>query len=169
MSDLMQDNVIRFHVSSFWKDMTCPKHQDDGTLQCCSCSRRCPQGEQWVEELDGRIVCLDCLSTIVRDTADAQPLYNQVTRGLHACLADQTAVVFCQCVHSCLIPLYSHDHTQCLHNIDRHAQSARCMRIESLAAAQCCTKVSSTSLHIIHKPQSKQKNRMHLVYVGAHC
>ncbi|DBA99972.1 TPA: hypothetical protein ACH3X1_013844 [Trebouxia sp. C0004] len=73
-----QDNVIRFNVSSFWKDKTCPKHQDDGTLQCCSCSRRCPQGEQWVEELDGRIVCLDCLSTIVRDTADAQPLYNQI-------------------------------------------------------------------------------------------
>ncbi|DBA71203.1 TPA: hypothetical protein ACH3X2_011599 [Trebouxia sp. C0005] len=73
-----QDNVIRFNVGSFWKDKTCPKHQDDGTVQCCSCSRRCPQGEQWVEELDGRIVCLDCLSTIVRDTADAQPLYNQI-------------------------------------------------------------------------------------------
>lgn len=73
-----QDNVIRFNLSSFWKEKTCPKHQDDGTPQCCSCSRRCPQGEQWVEELDGRIVCLDCLSTIVRDTADAQPLYNQI-------------------------------------------------------------------------------------------
>lgn len=93
----MQDNVIRFNVGSFWKDKTCPKHQDDGTVQCCSCSRRCPQGEQWVEELDGRIVCLDCLSTIVRDTADAQPLYNQVTTELRSCLAHQ-CLVYCQCV-----------------------------------------------------------------------
>ena len=75
---LMQDNIIRFNVNAFWKEKTCPKHQDDDTPQCCSCSRRCPRGEQWVEELDGRIVCLACLSTIVRDTQDAQPLYTEV-------------------------------------------------------------------------------------------
>lgn len=75
---LMQDGLIHFNVSSFWKEKTCPIHLEDNTPQCCSCSRRCPREEQWVTELDGRMVCLGCLSTIVRDTPDAQPLYNQV-------------------------------------------------------------------------------------------
>ena len=74
----LQDNIIRFNTNPFWKERYCPKHRDDGTLQCCSCTRLCPQGEQWVTELDGRTVCLDCLATIVRDTPDAQPLYDQV-------------------------------------------------------------------------------------------
>ena len=77
----LQGQTIHFIPSVFWKQKVCPSHRNDGTLQCCSCNRWQPRGEQWVTQLDGRTVCLDCLTTIVRDTADAQPLYRQV--GLH--------------------------------------------------------------------------------------
>ena len=36
------------------------------------------QGEQWVQEQDGRDICLQCLNSMVTDTQDCQPLYNQV-------------------------------------------------------------------------------------------
>ena len=74
----VQGGMIRYNHNAFWKQRVCPRHVDDGTIKCCSCNRWQPQGEQWVTELDGRTVCLDCLTTIVRDTADAQPLYRQV-------------------------------------------------------------------------------------------
>ena len=37
-------------------------------------------GEQWVDLDDGRVVCLECLNTLVADTADCQPLWDQVLR-----------------------------------------------------------------------------------------
>ena len=74
----VQGGMIRYNHNAFWKQRVCPRHVDDGTIKCCSCNRWQPQGQQWVTQLDGRTVCLDCLTTIVRDTADAQPLYCQV-------------------------------------------------------------------------------------------
>ena len=78
----LQNGTIHFNVNPFWKERTCPAHQEDGTVKCCACQRLCPRAEQWVTELDGRTVCLGCLSTIVRDTPDAQPLYSQVSPAL---------------------------------------------------------------------------------------
>ena len=75
----MQGNTIPFQYDPFWKGKWCPAHSSDGTLKCCSCSRLNPRGQEWVTELDGRTVCLDCLSSLVRDTPDAQPLYDQVS------------------------------------------------------------------------------------------
>lgn len=75
---LVQGNTIPYQYDPFWRSKWCPAHSSDGTLKCCACSRLQPRGEEWVTELDGRTVCLDCLSTLVRDTADAQPLYDQV-------------------------------------------------------------------------------------------
>lgn len=50
----------------------------DGTPQCCSCNKLKPVGEEWVGLQDGRLLCLDCLDTLVVDTKDAQPLYDEV-------------------------------------------------------------------------------------------
>ena len=74
----MQGDTIPYQYDPFWKGKWCPAHSSDGTLKCCSCSRLNPRGQEWVTELDGRTVCLDCLSSLVRDTQDAQPLYDQV-------------------------------------------------------------------------------------------
>ena len=76
---LVQGDTIPYQYDPFWKGKWCPAHSSDGTLKCCSCSRLNPRGQEWVTELDGRTVCLDCLSSLVRDTSDAQPLYDQVT------------------------------------------------------------------------------------------
>lgn len=124
----MQDNIIRFNINAFWKEKTCPKHQDDDTPQCCSCSRRCPRGEQWVEELDGRIVCLGCLSTIVRDTQDAQPLYNEVRPlSLMPAMVQQTTQLL---LHS---PERQRQQDSvacslCGHSMTMHAQSEMCSK-----------------------------------------
>ena len=49
------------------------------TTQCCSCSRYRPvRGAEWVSLSDGRELCLECVSSIVVDTKDAQPLYDEV-------------------------------------------------------------------------------------------
>ena len=76
---LNQGSTIPYQYDPFWKGKWCPAHSSDGTLKCCSCNRLNPRGEEWVTELDGRTVCLDCLSSLVRDTPDAQPLYDQVS------------------------------------------------------------------------------------------
>lgn len=50
----------------------------DGTPQCCSCNKLKPVAEEWVSLQDGRQLCLECLDTLVVDTKDAQPLYDEV-------------------------------------------------------------------------------------------
>lgn len=50
----------------------------DGTPQCCSCNKLRPVGEEWVTLQDWRQLCLECLDTMVVDTKDAQPLYDEV-------------------------------------------------------------------------------------------
>ena len=37
-------------------------------------------GEDWVKMDDSRFTCLQCLHTLVRNTPDAQPLYDDVLR-----------------------------------------------------------------------------------------
>ena len=36
------------------------------------------RGAEWVSLSDGRVLCLECVSSIVVDTKDAQPLYDEV-------------------------------------------------------------------------------------------
>lgn len=62
----------------FWRLRQCPSHYADGTVSCCSCGRLQPQSEEWVGLQDGRHLCLACLDTLVIDTKDAQPLYDEV-------------------------------------------------------------------------------------------
>eukprot|EP00775_Hariotina_reticulata_P004383 gene4383-4637_t len=72
------DGRTEWRENPFWKNKHCPAHSRDGTSQCCSCNRLQPLGEEWVGLQDGRILCLDCLDTLVIDTKEAQPLYNEV-------------------------------------------------------------------------------------------
>ncbi len=81
----------------FWHDRTCPDHGADGTQRCTSCTRYRPRGEVWADLDDGRTVCLDCLHTIVVDTADAQPLYRQVSSDAPWCVHNCRT---CACVPS---------------------------------------------------------------------
>lgn len=37
-------------------------------------------GTAWADLDDGRALCLDCLHTLVADTADCQPLYDDILR-----------------------------------------------------------------------------------------
>ena len=47
-----------------------------GMLICLCCGNGV--GQEWVRFGEGQHTCLDCLATIVRNTADAQPLYDDV-------------------------------------------------------------------------------------------
>ena len=49
-------------------------------MRCYACNRFQPQDQQWVQvSTEGsRHLCLDCVSSIVVDTNDAQPLYSEV-------------------------------------------------------------------------------------------
>jgi hypothetical protein len=55
---------------------------------------------EWVGLQDGRLLCLDCVDTLVVDTRDAQPLYDEVCVGpragvrwrAHALLVDRRLV-----------------------------------------------------------------------------
>ena len=69
---------IVWHVAPFWGDKTCPKHAQDGTMRCTSCHRLQPRSELWADLDDGRVLCLQCIGTVVPDTATAQPLYDSV-------------------------------------------------------------------------------------------
>lgn len=69
---------IVFHVAPFWLDKSCPAHATDGTRRCTACNRLQPRNQWWPELDDGRALCLQCLDTVVADTAAAQPLYDDV-------------------------------------------------------------------------------------------
>jgi predicted Fe-S protein YdhL (DUF1289 family) len=64
----------------FWKQRYCPAHAQDGTPRCAGCDRLQPQGEEWGELHDSRQLCLSCLGSVVTDTRDAQPLWQNVLR-----------------------------------------------------------------------------------------
>lgn len=72
------DGRIEWQENPFWKNQHCPSHRVDGTPQCCSCNKLKPVADEWVSLQDGRQLCLECLDTLVVDTKDAQPLYDEV-------------------------------------------------------------------------------------------
>ena len=71
---------IRFIENRWWKERYCPSHRDSaGVVSCTSCFRlRVPESADIVALPDGRHTCLECLALLVRNTADAQPLYQNV-------------------------------------------------------------------------------------------
>eukprot|EP00882_Tetradesmus_deserticola_P008575 GHRQ01009043.1.p1 GENE.GHRQ01009043.1~~GHRQ01009043.1.p1 ORF type:complete len:380 (+),score=110.79 GHRQ01009043.1:620-1759(+) len=62
----------------FWRLKQCPSHYADSTVSCCSCGRLQPQADEWASLQDGRHLCLECLDTLVVDSKDAQPLYDEI-------------------------------------------------------------------------------------------
>lgn len=64
----------------WWKERYCPAHRDSAAVvSCTSCFRLRLPGSNSIAALpDGRHTCLDCLALLVRNTADAQPLYQNV-------------------------------------------------------------------------------------------
>ena len=74
------DRRIIWQLNPYWKEKTCPSHSNDGTPRCCGCTRLQPKKENWVEVEKDRMLCLECLATVVVDTASAQPLYDNVVR-----------------------------------------------------------------------------------------
>lgn len=78
------DGRIEYRENPFWRNKHCPVHSTDGTTQCCACSRLQGRSDDWIGLQDGRQLCLDCLDTIVVDTKDAQPLYDEVLQFYHS-------------------------------------------------------------------------------------
>lgn len=78
---MAQNNQIRWTTDTFWRYKACPKHTSDGTLRCYACNRLQPGREEWVQvSTEGqRFLCLECISSIIVDTRDAQPLYLEVS------------------------------------------------------------------------------------------
>ncbi|KAF8064573.1 DA1 [Scenedesmus sp. PABB004] len=74
------DGRTEWREHPFWCAKACPVHYGggDGTPACCACGRLQPRAEEWVGLQDGRVLCLECLGTVVIDTKDAQPLYDEV-------------------------------------------------------------------------------------------
>mmetsp|Transcript_20267 Transcript_20267/g.61060 ORF Transcript_20267/g.61060 Transcript_20267/m.61060 type:complete len:562 (-) Transcript_20267:314-1999(-) len=70
--------MVRFHHQPFWNTKFCARHEADGTPRCHACNRLQIYGQDWIQFGEGQHTCLECLSTIVRNTADAQPLYDDV-------------------------------------------------------------------------------------------
>jgi hypothetical protein len=75
------DGTIQWKENPFWRLPHCPAHLHDGTMQCCGCNKLQKQQEEWVKLQDGRPLCLECLDSIVVDTKDCQPLYDEVRWG----------------------------------------------------------------------------------------
>ncbi|KAL3145495.1 hypothetical protein ABBQ32_003319 [Trebouxia sp. C0010 RCD-2024] len=86
---------IEYLVAPFWKQKYCRKHDDSNTPRCCSCNRLKTSGQLWLTLSDERMVCQDCSKTVVQDTQQAQPLYddvsflNALTRSFHCFLCIQ--------------------------------------------------------------------------------
>ncbi|GAX75548.1 hypothetical protein CEUSTIGMA_g2991.t1 [Chlamydomonas eustigma] len=86
------DGLIQFKELSFWHQKVCMHHLTSSAtssatssdirsqvVQCCSCSRyQSQRGPQFVNLEEGRNLCLECVSSVVLDTKDAQPLYEDV-------------------------------------------------------------------------------------------
>ncbi|MEW5301877.1 MAG: hypothetical protein WDW36_004705 [Sanguina aurantia] len=70
--------LVEYNENVFWREKYCAGHE--GGIKCCACSRHQPRvsGQEWVLLTDGRQLCLQCVDTMVVDTQDAQPLYNEI-------------------------------------------------------------------------------------------
>lgn len=75
---LQVDGCIEWSTSYFWKQKYCRSHSSDGTPHCCSCNKLRPVGTKWLTLSDKRMVCHDCSTTVVHDSAQAQPLLDEV-------------------------------------------------------------------------------------------
>ena len=60
---LLHDNIIRFNTNSFWRRRYCPKHRDDSTLQCCSCT-----SAQHLMKIATRLIAPLCRTTLSAST-----------------------------------------------------------------------------------------------------
>lgn len=74
---------IEYLVAPFWKQKYCRKHDDSNTPRCCSCNRLKASGQLWLTLSDQRMVCQDCSKSVVQDTQQAQPLYDDVSLQRH--------------------------------------------------------------------------------------
>ena len=79
----VQNGRTVWATDNFWKYKACMKHGNDGTAKCYSCNKLQPVGEDWIP-VNGtgepeRKLCLACISSVVVDTNDAQPLYREVS------------------------------------------------------------------------------------------
>lgn len=72
------DGRVSYSENPFWGVKYCQQHLHDATPRCYSCNRFQSQGEEYVGLQDGRFSCLTCVDSIVVDTADCQPLYEDV-------------------------------------------------------------------------------------------
>jgi len=75
------NGVIRFHIEPFWGAKSCPAHATDGTPSCDGCRRLQPRrGEEYVRLPDDRMLCAKCVSTVVVDQHDAEPLFQDIVQ-----------------------------------------------------------------------------------------
>ena len=75
---LQVNGRIEWSSSYFWKQKYCRSHSSDGTPHCCSCNKLKAVGTKWLTLSDKRMVCHDCSTTVVHDSAQAQPLLDEV-------------------------------------------------------------------------------------------
>ena len=73
-----RQGLRRFLEDPFWRDVACPEHAGDGTPRCKACTRLPRRGAPHVELPDGSCLCAGCSQTVVVDSRDAQPLYDEV-------------------------------------------------------------------------------------------
>eukprot|EP00192_Tetraselmis_astigmatica_P003343 CAMPEP_0117666978 /NCGR_PEP_ID=MMETSP0804-20121206/10688_1 /TAXON_ID=1074897 /ORGANISM="Tetraselmis astigmatica, Strain CCMP880" /LENGTH=535 /DNA_ID=CAMNT_0005474607 /DNA_START=220 /DNA_END=1824 /DNA_ORIENTATION=- len=72
------DGFVEYSENAYWKTRFCSQHITDGTPRCYSCDRLQKKSEEFVRLQDDRHACLTCLDSIVVDTRDCQPLYEDV-------------------------------------------------------------------------------------------
>ncbi|GMH39633.1 hypothetical protein BSKO_07531 [Bryopsis sp. KO-2023] len=71
-------NRIVWSEHPFWREKYCQHHNEDGTDRCTGCERCRSTDAVWIRLEDGRNLCTDCQETIVVDTQDCQPLYEEI-------------------------------------------------------------------------------------------
>ncbi|KAG2497852.1 hypothetical protein HYH03_004119 [Edaphochlamys debaryana] len=72
------DGRVSWKENGFWKERFCNSHDESRLVRCCGCTRIQKHGEEWPPLPDGRHLCLHCLGSVVLDTREAQPLYEDV-------------------------------------------------------------------------------------------
>ena len=69
--------TIPYMMHPFWQEKYCPSHASDGTPRCAACERMQPRSQPFAPLGDGRALCLECVASVVVDSSDAAPLYDQ--------------------------------------------------------------------------------------------
>lgn len=73
-----RQGLQRYLEDPFWGDVACPEHTGDGTLRCKACTRLPRLDAPHVGLSDGSCLCVECADSVVVDSRDAQPLYDEV-------------------------------------------------------------------------------------------